>query len=212
MSEDLIKYITVKRSAKKKSGYTVKQKDDEYFIDEAPSKARVNEGDKVVAINGIPDDEFMDEDDANALIESIRIVVVPEAKLEEYDEKVADEKAGEDAKGNKGKNDDSDDEEDYEEYERRPKNKGKKAAAAAAVAGAGAAAAANKEESEEEDEEENGAGVSVRYVSYHTMPTGIPMPSCIAREILIYWLSLVFISSLSSMISRALTATMNMKD
>ena len=60
----------------------------------------------------------MDDDDANALIESIRITVVPEDKLEEYDELNEDE------------DDEDDEEEEYEEYDRdrsrKPKEAGKK--------------------------------------------------------------------------------------
>jgi hypothetical protein len=85
MSEDYIKYVTVKRQAKKKSGYSVEERDGEYFVSEAPARARVNVGDKIVTINGITDEEFTDEDDANDLIESMRIVVIPADEIDEYD-------------------------------------------------------------------------------------------------------------------------------
>jgi hypothetical protein len=85
MSEDHIKYVTVKRQAKKKSGYSVEERDGEYFVSEAPARARVNVGDKIVTINGITDQEFTDEDDANDLIESMRIVVIPADEIDEYD-------------------------------------------------------------------------------------------------------------------------------
>jgi predicted metalloprotease with PDZ domain len=103
MSEDLTKAVTVKRNAKKKSGYIVSEQEGYYYVKEAPAKARVNPGDKVVGINGIKADEFLDEEDANNLIESIRIVVIPQDKIEEYDN----------AKGS------ADEEEQYEEYDRR---------------------------------------------------------------------------------------------
>lgn len=108
MPQDLTKAVTVKRNAKKKSGYIVSEQEGYYYVKEAPAKARVNPGDKVVGINGIKADEFLDEDDANNLIESIRIVVIPQDKIEEYDN----------AKGA------ADEEEQYEEYDRRsqPKN------------------------------------------------------------------------------------------
>lgn len=83
---DLTKTVTVKRSGKKKSNYVVGQQDGYYYIAECPNKARVRPGDRIVGINGISCDEFIDEDDANALIDSIRITVVPQDKLEEYDE------------------------------------------------------------------------------------------------------------------------------
>jgi predicted metalloprotease with PDZ domain len=141
MSDDHTRSVTVKRTAKKKSGYIVSVEDAEYLITATPAKARVNVGDKVVGINGIKAEDFVDEDDANDLIESIRIVVVPEDQIEAYEA---------------AKEDESDDEEEYEEYDRnnkdkeepededkgKEKGKGKKAAAAAAVAAAAAAAAA----------------------------------------------------------------------
>jgi hypothetical protein len=87
----------------------------DYYLAEAPAKARVKPGDRIVGINGIGADEFLDEDDANALIESIRITVVPKDKLEEYDELDGQE--------------DDDEEEEYEEYDRdrsrKPKDAGK---------------------------------------------------------------------------------------
>jgi hypothetical protein len=59
----------------------------------------------------------LDEDDANALIESIRITVVPKDKLEEYDDLNGQEE------------DDDEEEEEYEEYDRdrsrQPKDAGK---------------------------------------------------------------------------------------
>ena len=108
MSEDLTKTLTVKRSAKKKSGYTVSEEDSVYHLEKAPAKARVNPGDRVVGINGIPADEFLGEDDANDLIESIRIVVVPKDKLDEYDGIKQDDLD----------DDEEEEEEDYEEYDR----------------------------------------------------------------------------------------------
>jgi hypothetical protein len=83
---NLTKTVTVKRSSKKKSSYTVGEQDGYYYVAECPNKARVRPGDRIIGINGISSDEFMDEDDANDLIESIRITVVPQDKLEEYDE------------------------------------------------------------------------------------------------------------------------------
>mmetsp|Transcript_45664 Transcript_45664/g.69827 ORF Transcript_45664/g.69827 Transcript_45664/m.69827 type:complete len:464 (+) Transcript_45664:135-1526(+) len=106
---ELTKTVVVKRPSKKTSGYKVEEKGDDYVISEVPAKARVNIGDKIVRINGIDASEFVDEDDANALIESIRIKVVPEDKIEEFDEA-----GGEEAE---------EEEEDYEEYDRSAKAK-----------------------------------------------------------------------------------------
>jgi DNA-directed RNA polymerase subunit RPC12/RpoP len=85
MSKDLTETLLLKRSTKKKSGYSVSEEDSVYYVGETPSKARVSLGDRVVGINGISADDFLDEDDANGLIESIRIVVVPKDKIDEYD-------------------------------------------------------------------------------------------------------------------------------
>jgi hypothetical protein len=115
MSEDHIKYVTVKRQAKKKSGYSVEERDGEYFVSEAPAKARVNVGDKVVTINGIHDGEFTDEDDANGLIESIRIVVIPADEIDEYDAAVNAEDEEEE--------EEEESDEDYEESDRRGNGK-----------------------------------------------------------------------------------------
>ncbi len=104
MGRDLTKTLLLKRNTKKKSGYTISEEDNAYFVENTPSKARVNPGDRVVGINGIPADEFLDEDDANGLIESIRIVVVPKDKIDEYDEIHG--------------NDTDDGDENYEEYDR----------------------------------------------------------------------------------------------
>jgi len=101
MSKDLTETLLLKRGTKKKSGYSVSEEDSGYYIGETPSKARVSPGDRVVGINGIPADDFLDEDDANGLIESIRIVVVPKDKIDEYDRIYQ-----------------GDDEEGYEEYDR----------------------------------------------------------------------------------------------
>jgi len=121
-SEDLTKTVVLKRSAKKKSGYTIVEKDGEYFVEAVPAKARVNEGDKVVGINGIVSDEFVDVDDANDLIESIRIVVVPEDQIADYEAAKEAEEAGE-AKGEESSD------EEFEEVERpRRGSKAKKAA------------------------------------------------------------------------------------
>ncbi|KAG7361547.1 TFIIB zinc-binding protein [Nitzschia inconspicua] len=83
---NLTKTVTVKRSGKKKSSYVVGEQDGYYYVAECPNKARVRPGDRILGINGISSDEFMDEDDANDLIDSIRITVVPQDKLDEYDE------------------------------------------------------------------------------------------------------------------------------
>jgi len=114
--EDLTKSVTVKRSAKKKSGYVVGEQDGYYYLSETPAKARVKPGDRIMGINGIAAEEFLDEDDANDLIESIRITVVPQANIEEYDELYGG--------GAEEQDDDDEEEEDYEEYD-RDRNRGK---------------------------------------------------------------------------------------
>jgi hypothetical protein len=84
-SEEFTRAVLVKRNTKKNSGYTVSEEDGEYFVGAVPDKARVNIGDKIVGINGIRAEDFEDEEDANALINSIRLVVVPADKIEEYE-------------------------------------------------------------------------------------------------------------------------------
>lgn len=106
--DNLTKTVTVKRSGKKKASYTVGEQDGYYYVAECPNKARVRPGDRIVGINGISSDEFMDEDDANDLIESIRITVVPQDMLDEYDK----------LHGTAAK-----EEEDTEEFEREESNK-----------------------------------------------------------------------------------------
>jgi predicted metalloprotease with PDZ domain len=141
--EELTKSCIVKRNSKKKSGYTVSVDDGVYYLENAPSRARVNPGDQIVGINGIPSDEFLDEDDANDLIESIRIVVVPKDKLDEYDGIQKDD------------DDDDDEEEDYEEYDRsRKKPQSNQAAALAPAAMALAPAAAKNMPVEAKEDEE----------------------------------------------------------
>lgn len=108
MAEDLTNTLLLKRNTKKKSGYSVAEEGGGYVLESTPTKARVKSGDRVVRINGIPAEEFLDEDDANGLIESIRIVVVPKENLDEYDE----------LNQGRGMGDSDDDEEDYEEYDR----------------------------------------------------------------------------------------------
>ena len=100
-SEDFTRAVTVKRNTKKKSGYTVTQTDGEYVMGAVPDKARVNVGDKIVAINGITSDEFADEEDANELMDSIRLVVVPAAEIADYEAAKAAE-GGEAPKGAAG--------------------------------------------------------------------------------------------------------------
>lgn len=93
-SEDFTRAVTVKRNTKKKSGYTVSESDGEYYMGAVPDKARVNVGDKITAINGIKAEEFADEEDANELIESIRLVVVPAGEIAEYEAAMAAEEGG----------------------------------------------------------------------------------------------------------------------
>lgn len=91
MSSEHTQSVTVKRKTKKKSGYIVREEDGEYYVDEVPPKARVNVDDKIVAINGVKKEDFADEHEANELIESVQLVIVPQAELEEYDRKKAEE-------------------------------------------------------------------------------------------------------------------------
>lgn len=146
-SEDFTKAVVLKRSAKKKSGYTIVGKEGEYFVQETPAKARVNEGDKVVGINGITSDEFVDEDDANDLIESIRIVVVPEDKIKEYEAaKEAEEGAGDESS-----------EDEYEEVVRPRGAKGKSGAESAMVV-------------RDKDVSENGDSYGMDQIEYSKLP------------------------------------------
>ena len=93
MSDEHTENVTVKRKTKKKSGYVVREEDREYYISEVPPKARVNIDDKIVSINGVKKNQFADEHEANELIESVHLVIVPQAEIEEYDRKKALEDA-----------------------------------------------------------------------------------------------------------------------
>lgn len=93
-SEDFTRAVTVKRNTKKKSGYTVTEEDGEFFIGAVPDKARVSVGDKIAGINGIRAEDFEDEEDANTLIDSIRLVFVPADEIEEYEAAKAAEENG----------------------------------------------------------------------------------------------------------------------
>ncbi|KAL3909353.1 MAG: hypothetical protein SGARI_002639, partial [Bacillariaceae sp.] len=108
--EELTKSVTVKRSGKKKSSYTIGEQDGYYYVAECPNKAPVRPGDRIMGVNGISAEEFLDDNDANDLIDSIRITVVPQDKLGEYDELhgvVAEDE----------------EEEEYEEYDRNRSQK-----------------------------------------------------------------------------------------
>ena len=87
MSEDLTKTVVVKRRGKSNSCYIVEEGDGgDYFLAAVPEeKAKLNEGDQIVSINGIAAHDFVDAGDANALIESIRIKVVPNDDIEAFD-------------------------------------------------------------------------------------------------------------------------------
>jgi predicted metalloprotease with PDZ domain len=101
-SEDFTRAVTVKRNTKKKSGYTVSGSDGEYCMGAVPDKARVNVGDRITGINGIKAEEFTNEDDANQLIDSIRLVVVPADEIADYEAAKAAEEGGAASKGAPG--------------------------------------------------------------------------------------------------------------
>jgi hypothetical protein len=112
MSEEHTKIISVKRKGTKKSGYEVSGKGSSYKVSKAPPRARVAPGDKIVSINGVGSDDIADADEANDLIESCQLVVVPKDELDEYDRLKAEEEAAEESDG------------DLEETVRRGKGKG----------------------------------------------------------------------------------------
>lgn len=93
-SEDFTRAVTVKRNTKKKSGYSIAKSDDGYYMEAVPDKARVNIGDIIVGINGVKAEDFADEEDANELLESIRLVVVPADEIEDYEAAKAAEENG----------------------------------------------------------------------------------------------------------------------
>ena len=111
MAEELTKTLTVRRRKSPKSGYSITKEEDAYILDTISSKAQasVNLGDRVIAINGIPSEEFLDEEDANNLIECIRIVVIPRDNIEKYDNDDESEES----------------EDDYEEYDRNSRKQPK---------------------------------------------------------------------------------------
>jgi len=99
-SDDFTRAVTVKRNTKKKSGYTISKSDDGYIVEAVPDKARVQIGDKVMGINGVHADDFADEEDANELLESIRLVVVPADEIQDYEAAKAAEESGAAPAGN----------------------------------------------------------------------------------------------------------------
>ncbi len=99
-SDDFTRAVTVKRNTKKKSGYTISKSDDCYYIGAVPDKARVQIGDKIMGINGVHADDFADEEDANELLESIRLVVVPADEIQDYEAAKAAEESGAAPSGN----------------------------------------------------------------------------------------------------------------
>ena len=84
-SEDFTRAITVKRATKKKSGYVVVENEGEFLVGDVPDKARVNVGDRIVGINGVRAEHIEDEEEANDLVNRIRLVVVPVSEIEEYE-------------------------------------------------------------------------------------------------------------------------------
>ena len=99
-SDDFTRAVTVKRNTKKKSGYTISKSDDGYIVEAVPDKARVQLGDKIMGINGVHADDFADEEDANELLESIRLVVVPADEIQDYEAAKAAEESGAAPAGN----------------------------------------------------------------------------------------------------------------
>ena len=84
-SEDFTRAISVKRATKKKSGYVVVENEGEFLVGDVPDKARVNVGDRIVGINGVRAEHIEDEEEANDLVNRIRLVVVPVSEIEEYE-------------------------------------------------------------------------------------------------------------------------------
>lgn len=57
----------------------------EFLVGDVPDKARVNVGDRIVGINGVRAEHIEDEEEANDLVNRIRLVVVPVSEIEEYE-------------------------------------------------------------------------------------------------------------------------------
>lgn len=69
--------VTVNRKSKKKPGFEVEQRSDGfYYITKTPKNCtKISVGDRVLEINGTSSEEFKSEENANDLVDSLRIDV-----------------------------------------------------------------------------------------------------------------------------------------
>ena len=67
--------VTVNRKSKKKPGFEVEQRSDGFFyIIKVPKNCtKISVGDRVLEINGTSAEEFKSEENANDLVDSLRI-------------------------------------------------------------------------------------------------------------------------------------------
>eukprot|EP00536_Pseudo-nitzschia_multiseries_P015188 jgi/Psemu1/217153/e_gw1.835.8.1 len=100
--------VTIKRKSKKTSGFEVEKGEDGfYYVTKVPPKCKtIGVGDRVLEINGTTHTQFKTSKNANTLIESIRLDVVP---AESDDEESSESEAESDSES---------EEEEYEEVSR----------------------------------------------------------------------------------------------
>jgi len=71
--------VTIKRKSSRKAGFEVEQAEDGfYYITKVPPKCtKIGIGDRVLEINGTMHDDFKSQNNANALVDSFRLEVLP---------------------------------------------------------------------------------------------------------------------------------------
>mmetsp|Transcript_25464 Transcript_25464/g.70126 ORF Transcript_25464/g.70126 Transcript_25464/m.70126 type:complete len:343 (-) Transcript_25464:700-1728(-) len=129
--------VVIKRKSKKTLGFEVEKREEDgfYYITKVPPNCKtVGVGDRVLEINGTTHLNFKNEKNANSLVESIRLDVVP-ADSDESDDEESE----------------SESDEEYEEVSKL-KNKTKLASAAAAAEAAASSKKTTKRSKKNDDE------------------------------------------------------------
>lgn len=72
--------VTIKRKSKKKAGFEVEKREEDgfYYITKVPKNCtKIGVGDRVLEINGLMHQDFKSQTNANDLVDSLRLEVVP---------------------------------------------------------------------------------------------------------------------------------------
>ncbi len=67
--------VTIKRKSKKKAGFEVEKRSDGfYYITKTPKRCtKISVGDRVLEINGTSSEDFKSQENANDLVDTLRI-------------------------------------------------------------------------------------------------------------------------------------------